>query len=95
MISRCTNNYNNWYSKTFSTFSVSDYVGGGELLRLLHKHGPLPEELCRVYFAELVIIIGTCLIILLIGSFVLGEGYTRYVQKIPELKFLQENDLCY
>ncbi|VVC32698.1 Protein kinase domain,Protein kinase-like domain,Serine/threonine-protein kinase, active site [Cinara cedri] len=38
-------------------FILSDYVGGGELLELIHKHGPLPEELCRVYFAELVIII--------------------------------------
>jgi len=43
-------------------FIVSDYVGGGELLKLLQNHGPLPEELCRVYFAELVVIIGIKLI---------------------------------
>ncbi|XP_060837519.1 serine/threonine-protein kinase S6KL isoform X1 [Rhopalosiphum padi] len=38
-------------------FIVSEYIGGGELLKLLQKCGPLPEELCRVYFAELVVII--------------------------------------
>lgn len=27
-------------------------------MKLLQKYGPLPEELCRVYFAELVVIIG-------------------------------------
>ncbi|KAL5232670.1 hypothetical protein ACI65C_000080 [Semiaphis heraclei] len=38
-------------------FIVSEYVGGGELLKLIQKYGPLPEELCRLYFAELVVII--------------------------------------
>lgn len=47
---------------TFKNFSVSDYVGGGELLKLLQNYGPLPEELCRVYFAELVVIIGISII---------------------------------
>lgn len=46
---------------TFFMFSVSDYVVGGELLKLLQSHGPLPENLCRIYFAELVIIIGMSL----------------------------------
>lgn len=41
---------------------VSDYVGGGELLHLLRKYGPLPEELCRIYFAELVVTIGILII---------------------------------
>lgn len=43
---------------------VSDYVGGGELLQLLKKYGPLPEELCRIYFAELVVTIGILIILL-------------------------------
>lgn len=42
----------------FLLFLVSEYIGGGELLKLLQKYGPLPEELCRIYFAELVVIIG-------------------------------------
>lgn len=46
------------YLYIFLKISVSDYIGGGELLKLLQNHGPLPEELCRIYFAELVIIIG-------------------------------------
>lgn len=45
-------------NERFIQFSVSDYVGGGELLKLLQDHGPLPEDLCRLYFAELVVIIG-------------------------------------
>lgn len=44
---------------SFLKISVSDFVGGGELLKLLQNYGPLPEELCRIYFAELVVIIGT------------------------------------
>jgi len=38
-------------------FIISDYVAGGELLKLLRKYGPLPEELCCIYFAELVVIL--------------------------------------
>ncbi|XP_025420777.1 serine/threonine-protein kinase S6KL isoform X2 [Sipha flava] len=45
-----------WQNRN-TIFIVSDFVGGGELLKLLQNHGPLPEELCRIYFAELIIII--------------------------------------
>lgn len=50
--------------KYYLYFSVSDYIGGGELLQLLQKYGPLPETLCRIYFAELVVIIGIVIIFL-------------------------------
>ncbi|XP_049787214.1 serine/threonine-protein kinase S6KL [Schistocerca cancellata] len=34
-------------------FIVTDYIAGGELLRICQDYGPLPEELVRVYVAEI------------------------------------------
>ncbi|XP_050436499.1 ribosomal protein S6 kinase-related protein isoform X2 [Adelges cooleyi] len=45
-----------WQSRK-QLFIVSNYVGGGELLKLLLQHEILPEELCRIYFAEIVTIL--------------------------------------
>ncbi|XP_049939534.1 serine/threonine-protein kinase S6KL [Schistocerca serialis cubense] len=34
-------------------FIVTDYIAGGELLRICQDYGPLPEELVKVYVAEI------------------------------------------
>ncbi|KAL1132143.1 hypothetical protein AAG570_010100, partial [Ranatra chinensis] len=41
-----------WQNKR-QLFIVSDYLEGGDLYTLCEKRGSLPEELCRVYVAEL------------------------------------------
>jgi hypothetical protein len=37
---------------------VSDFVTGGELLELCQSYGLLPEELVRIYVAEISLAIG-------------------------------------
>lgn len=47
-------------------------------MKLLQKYGPLPEELCRVYFAELVVIIGIIHILI---------NYLNYFQIVNNILF--------
>lgn len=35
-----------------------DYISGGELLSLINKFGCLPEEVVRIYVAEIALAIG-------------------------------------
>ena len=42
----------------FLPFSVSEYIPGGELLALLDKYGKLPEELVKIFVAEIALAIG-------------------------------------
>lgn len=35
-----------------------DYISGGELLSLVNKFGCLPEEVVRIYVAEIALAIG-------------------------------------
>lgn len=38
--------------------TVSEYIPGGELLALLEKCGKLPEELVKIFVAEIAIALG-------------------------------------
>lgn len=41
-----------------NNISVMDYIPGGELLSLVDKYGCLPEEVVRIYVAEIALAIG-------------------------------------
>lgn len=45
-------------------FSVTNYVPGGELLQLCQEYGALPEELVRLYIAEIAFALGKIFIII-------------------------------
>lgn len=40
------------------SFLVSEYIPGGELLALLEKYKKLPEELVKIFIAEIAVAIG-------------------------------------
>lgn len=62
----------------FNFFSVSEYVEGGDLFDLSEKYGALPEELVKIYVAEL----GSALGIYIIGL----KNYLRYYRNLDHEK---------
>lgn len=48
-------------SYLMDVYLVSEYISGGELTTLLEKYHCLPEELVRIYVAELALALGTYL----------------------------------
>lgn len=42
----------------FFYFSVTQFIGGGELFSLVEEYGCLPEDVVRIYVAEVALALG-------------------------------------
>lgn len=47
-----------FYTQISLFYLVSEYIPEGELLALLEKYGKLPEELVKIFVAEIAIALG-------------------------------------
>lgn len=57
-IIRLTANIFSHYLVRYLHFAVMDYMRGGELFSLVEEYGCLPEEVVRIYVAEVALAIG-------------------------------------